>query len=92
MTDTVRRGMSARAILESELFREATLEVEKNILAGWKAGKTPTERESAHARLMALYDVVGYIQNIMKRGDWEAERAETQARREASLPKRKGTE
>jgi hypothetical protein len=89
---TQRRGMGARAVLESEVFRDACLEAEANIITAWRAAKVPLEREAAHAKLMALNEVVGVLKTLMKRGEYEADRAQQQAMRDASLPKQKGTE
>ena len=65
----VRRGRSAREVLESDVFRESVLAVEADIVIQWREGKTPQAREEAHAHLKALDAVVRKLRVTMERGE-----------------------
>jgi hypothetical protein len=70
--ELVERGRRARALLETDIFREACETVERNYILQWRKATAVEERELAHARITALTDVVRNIHLVMERGAHEA--------------------
>jgi len=69
--ELIRAGKDAEQLLENELFRDACLVVEENIIREWRAGRTPEIREAAHAKLVGLTAVLATLKQVMERGRTE---------------------
>lgn len=83
MTDDVeQRGRQARALMENEMFREACITVEANLIKRWRTSKTAAEREAAHAELAGLDAVVRTIGEVVRRADYERELREQEERKQ----------
>lgn len=83
MSDVILKGQKAKDILESDVFREAVQTAEDAITQEWREGKSPTDRESAHAKLRALTEVVRQLRIMMGQGEYEHARLTREERASA---------
>jgi hypothetical protein len=54
-------GMKAEALLKDETLKKAFARLEQGYLAEWKTATTPEKRETMHARVIALGDILGTL-------------------------------
>jgi hypothetical protein len=66
--ETIRKANEATRILESDVYKEAVKEAEQAIIQQWRAAETPTKRESAHGKLLALDEIETQLRVLMDRG------------------------
>lgn len=84
MTDqeVLDRAAHAKQILDDEVFKEAVLAVDEQIVAEWRVALTGEIRETAHYRLHALNAVVSRIRGMMEDGEILKTRLEKQERQQ----------
>ena len=63
------RGNRMGMILRDPLVVETFQTVETQFIDQWRKGKTPVEREQAHARLMALEEIQTAMRKIVDNGE-----------------------
>lgn len=84
MTDeqVLDRAAHAKRLLDDELFAEAVLAVDEQIVAEWRVAQTAETREIANYRLRALNAVVARIRGMMEDGEILKTRLEKQERQQ----------
>lgn len=74
--DKVERGISARHLLENELFKEVMLELDGVYHAAWRNAKTVEAREDLHRYVTVRDQIIKDIQTIVTTGKLEEQRLE----------------
>ncbi len=69
--DIIRRGRQAALFLSDPTFQDAVKEANDTFLKDWKLAETLDEREAAHARVIALEQVVKELGKFESNGQVE---------------------
>ena len=86
MTDAIRRGESARALLDNALLREALKGLEAHYMAAWRLGRSVEAREDCHRYVVLVEKLGADLTSIATTGALERQRlAELEGGRKFSL-------